>query len=168
MTQHDALVAVRHMSDHAEEAVALAAGRSRNDLDTDRVFSLAPTRLVEIKELARGLQERMMGKTETSAWDPVEHLESEDDMVTYLEAAFEEDDPALIGAALRDIARAKGDDVGGARRRTRPGKSLQGNVSQREPGVRHRAEGRQGPRTETPCESWLKQCPSRRSAIVEG
>jgi len=49
-----------------------------------------------------------MGKTKTRAWDAAEHLESDEDMVAYLEAAFEEDDPALIAAALGDIARAKG------------------------------------------------------------
>jgi DNA-binding phage protein len=40
----------------------------------------------------------------TSLWDASEHLESDDDMVLYLEAAFEEGDPALISAVLRDIA----------------------------------------------------------------
>ena len=49
-----------------------------------------------------------MAKTKTRRWDAAEHLESEQDRVAYLEAAFEEDDPALIAAALGDIARAKG------------------------------------------------------------
>ena len=49
-----------------------------------------------------------MAKTKTRAWDAAEHLESDDDMVAYLEAALEEDDPALVAAALGDIARAKG------------------------------------------------------------
>ena len=49
-----------------------------------------------------------MAKTVTTAWDPAEHLESEADMVAYLEAALEEGDSALIAAALGDIARAKG------------------------------------------------------------
>jgi probable addiction module antidote protein len=44
----------------------------------------------------------------TSLWDASEHLESDDDMVLYLEAAFEDGDPALISAVLGDIARAKG------------------------------------------------------------
>ena len=44
----------------------------------------------------------------TLPWDPAEHLVSEKDIVAYLEAAFEEGDPALIAAALGDIARAKG------------------------------------------------------------
>ena len=44
----------------------------------------------------------------TRPWDPAEHLETQEDMVAYLEAAFEDGDPALIAAALGDIARAKG------------------------------------------------------------
>jgi probable addiction module antidote protein len=49
-----------------------------------------------------------MAKTQTRPWDIVEHLETEEDMAAYLEAALEEGDPALIAAALGDIARAKG------------------------------------------------------------
>lgn len=49
-----------------------------------------------------------MPKTKTLPWDPAHHLESEEDMAAYLEAALEEGDPALIAAALGDIARAKG------------------------------------------------------------
>lgn len=49
-----------------------------------------------------------MTKTKTSTWDPVEHLETAEDMAAYLEAALEDGDPALIAAALGDIARAKG------------------------------------------------------------
>jgi len=44
----------------------------------------------------------------TTLWDASEHLETDEDMVMYLEAAFEDGDPALISAALGDIARAKG------------------------------------------------------------
>ena len=49
-----------------------------------------------------------MTKTVTTPWDPADHLETEEDMVAYLEAALEENDPALVTAALGDIARAKG------------------------------------------------------------
>ncbi len=49
-----------------------------------------------------------MAKTKTVPWDPAEHLETEADMAAYLEAALEEGDPALVAAALGDIARAKG------------------------------------------------------------
>ena len=49
-----------------------------------------------------------MAKTTITPWDPVDHLKTEEDMVSYLEAALEEADPALVAAALGDIARAKG------------------------------------------------------------
>lgn len=49
-----------------------------------------------------------MAKNATRLWDVAEHLETEEDMAAYLEAAFEEADPALISAAIGDIARAKG------------------------------------------------------------
>jgi uncharacterized protein with HEPN domain len=42
------------MRDHAREAVAFSAGRSREDLDADRQFQLALTRLVEIVGEAAG------------------------------------------------------------------------------------------------------------------
>jgi probable addiction module antidote protein len=49
-----------------------------------------------------------MSKTRTKKWDAAEHLKTDEDMAAYLEAALEEDDPALVAAALGDIARAKG------------------------------------------------------------
>ncbi|MBI1890048.1 MAG: putative addiction module antidote protein [Burkholderiales bacterium] len=49
-----------------------------------------------------------MAKTKTSPWDAAEHLETDEDMAAYLEAALDDGDPALITAALGDIARAKG------------------------------------------------------------
>ena len=49
-----------------------------------------------------------MPRTVTSPWDPAEHLDTEEDMAAYLEAALEEGDPALVAAVLGDIARAKG------------------------------------------------------------
>jgi uncharacterized protein with HEPN domain len=48
MTLHDDTVSLRHMRDHVAEAIALAADRQRDDLDGDRVFALALTKLVEI------------------------------------------------------------------------------------------------------------------------
>jgi probable addiction module antidote protein len=49
-----------------------------------------------------------MAKTQTKPWDVAAHLETEEDMAAYLEAALEEGDAALVAAALGDIARAKG------------------------------------------------------------
>jgi probable addiction module antidote protein len=53
-------------------------------------------------------EENIMAKTQTVPWDVAKHLETEEDMALYLEAALEENDPALVAAALEDIARAKG------------------------------------------------------------
>jgi len=50
----------------------------------------------------------MAKKTKTRAWEVTEHLETKEDMASYLEAALENGDPALVAAALGDIARAKG------------------------------------------------------------
>jgi len=44
----------------------------------------------------------------TTLWDVTEHLDSSESIAEYLEAAFEDGDPALIAAALGDVARAMG------------------------------------------------------------
>ena len=49
-----------------------------------------------------------MAKTKTRPWDAAEHLETEEDMAAYLEAALEDGEPTLVAVALGDIARAKG------------------------------------------------------------
>ena len=49
-----------------------------------------------------------MSETRTKSWDAAEHLKSDEEMAAYLEAALEDGDPALVAAALGDIARAKG------------------------------------------------------------
>lgn len=41
-------------------------------------------------------------------YDPVEYLETEEDLSAYLNAALEDGDPAVLSAALGDIARASG------------------------------------------------------------
>lgn len=48
MSRHDDSIRLRHMLDHAREAVDLVGGRNRADLDTDRVMCLALVRLLEI------------------------------------------------------------------------------------------------------------------------
>ena len=49
-----------------------------------------------------------MSRTETRPWDAVDHLETTEDRVAYLEAALEQDDPQLVAVVLGDIARAQG------------------------------------------------------------
>ena len=88
-----------------------------------------------------------MEKTQTRPWDPAEHLETEDDMVAYLNVALEEGDLSLIMATLGDIARARrmaivAEEAGIGR------ESLyKVPVCQRQPGVRHRAQGSARPGT---------------------
>ena len=41
-------------------------------------------------------------------WDVVEHLLTDQDITGYFDACLAEGDPALIAAALGDIARARG------------------------------------------------------------
>ena len=49
-----------------------------------------------------------MDPTQTRPWDAADYLETDEDIVAYLEAAFDEGDPGLIAAALGDIAKARG------------------------------------------------------------
>jgi probable addiction module antidote protein len=46
--------------------------------------------------------------TVTHPWDPAEHLDSDEAVAAYIAAALEDGDPALLAAALGDVARARG------------------------------------------------------------
>ena len=48
MSQHDDTTRLRHMLEHAQEAVEMIQGRSRRELDRDRMLELALVRLIEI------------------------------------------------------------------------------------------------------------------------
>ena len=48
MSQHDDQVYLKHMLDHAREAVEMVAGKTQADLDQNRMLELALIRLVEI------------------------------------------------------------------------------------------------------------------------
>ncbi|MFH1438004.1 MAG: DUF86 domain-containing protein [Pseudomonadota bacterium] len=48
MTRHEDSVRLRHMLDHALEAVEFAKGKSHQDLCNDRMLELALVRLIEI------------------------------------------------------------------------------------------------------------------------
>ncbi len=48
MTQHDDGTRMRHMLDYARKGVKLASGKTRADLDTDELFGMAMTRVVEV------------------------------------------------------------------------------------------------------------------------
>lgn len=45
---------------------------------------------------------------QTKPFDIVDHLDSDEEIRLYLEAAFEDGDPMLIKSAIADVARAKG------------------------------------------------------------
>jgi probable addiction module antidote protein len=47
-------------------------------------------------------------QTKNQGLGPADHLETEEDIAAYLDAAFEEHDTSLIAAALGDVAGAKG------------------------------------------------------------
>jgi len=48
MPRRDDSVPMRHMLDHSREAAAMVTGRTRQDLDTDRMLQLAVCHLIEI------------------------------------------------------------------------------------------------------------------------
>lgn len=54
MTRHDDSISMKQMRDHVNEALELSGGRTRADLDDDRLFALAMTRLLEIVGEAAG------------------------------------------------------------------------------------------------------------------
>lgn len=47
-------------------------------------------------------------RTTLRPFDPVNYLQTEADISAYLDAVLEDEDPALLAAALGDIARARG------------------------------------------------------------
>ena len=48
MSQHEDVVRLRHMLDHALEVAEMVQGKTRSDLDKDRQLNLAIVRLLEI------------------------------------------------------------------------------------------------------------------------
>jgi uncharacterized protein with HEPN domain len=48
MSKRDPEIALRQILEHAREAVAITQGKTRTDLDRDRLLNLALTRLIEI------------------------------------------------------------------------------------------------------------------------
>lgn len=49
-----------------------------------------------------------MEAKKASAYDAAEFLDTDEDIVAYLNAALEDGDPSLVSAALGDVARARG------------------------------------------------------------
>jgi probable addiction module antidote protein len=44
----------------------------------------------------------------TFPWNPAEHIKTEEDVIAYLDAAFEDGDPSIVAAMLGHIARSRG------------------------------------------------------------
>lgn len=49
-----------------------------------------------------------MSEIKTLPWDVIDHWETDEDILSFLEVVLEDPDPDLIALALVDIARAKG------------------------------------------------------------
>ena len=49
-----------------------------------------------------------MEAQKAAAYDAAEFLDTDEDIVAYLNAALEDGDPSLVSAALGDVARARG------------------------------------------------------------
>jgi len=102
-------VRLRHMLDHAREAVSLVAGKERGDLDADRVLQLALVRLIEIVgEAARQVSAETQSQHPQIPWPQVistrNRLVHGYDFVDYdiLWETLTDDLPALI-AQLEQI-----------------------------------------------------------------
>ena len=75
MTRRDPIVCIRHMLDHASEAVQMISERSRADLDTDRQLNLALVRLMEVVgEAATRVQDDFRQRHPQVPWQDVADL----------------------------------------------------------------------------------------------
>jgi len=72
MKRHDDLMRLRHVLDHATEAVEMAQGRQREDLDRDRQLNLSLVRLAEIVgEAAAHVSQTGRGRLPDIPWPQV-------------------------------------------------------------------------------------------------
>ena len=72
MTRRDDTTRLRHMLDHAVEAVEMIRGRVRDDLDADRKLNLALVRLVEIVgEAAARVSEAERKRVPQIPWEDI-------------------------------------------------------------------------------------------------
>lgn len=82
--------------------VMLGGGdKSTQQADINRAIELA-------KYLKDGIVTKKINISEIPEFDAAEYLNSEQDMAAYLTVILEENDPALLAAALGDIARSRG------------------------------------------------------------
>ncbi|NQT86537.1 DUF86 domain-containing protein [bacterium] len=75
MSRRDDTISLRHMLDHALEAVELTRGRHRDDLDADRLLNLALVRLLEvIGEAARRVAPATQAEAHDIPWPQIVSL----------------------------------------------------------------------------------------------
>ncbi len=75
MSRHDARARLLHMLSHAKEAVAMAHGKTRHDLDRDRQLNLALVRLLEIVgEAASRIPDRERSSDPNIPWTHIVSL----------------------------------------------------------------------------------------------
>ena len=69
MSKNDPGLVLRQMLSHAQEAVNICEGKSRRDLDADRLLNLALTRLIEIiGEAANRVPDEVQNKYPDLPW----------------------------------------------------------------------------------------------------
>jgi len=69
MSKHDPYISLRQMLAYAGEAVEIAKGKTRQDLDRDRLLNLAMTRLVEmLGEAANRVPEEIRAQYPDLPW----------------------------------------------------------------------------------------------------
>ncbi len=115
MSRRDDTVPMRHMLDNARETVVFVRGKSRIDLDRDRVLQLALTRVIEIVgEAAARVSREGQARYPTIPWQAavgarnrvIHGYDSVDyDIVWQIVTV---DFPALIEALERALARHPG------------------------------------------------------------
>lgn len=72
MSRHDDSISLRQMLDHAREAVAFVGGKTRDDLEHERILQLALARLVEvIGEAASRVSDNKQAKHPSIPWRDV-------------------------------------------------------------------------------------------------
>jgi len=75
MPQDKDRIRLQHMLDHATEAMRMAGGRVREDLDTDRQLNLSLVRLLEVVgEAAARVSEATQRKYSKIAWPEITGL----------------------------------------------------------------------------------------------
>jgi len=115
MTRHEDLVRLRHMLEHAREAVAMVAGKERERLRSERMLELALVRLIEIiGEAAARVSPQGQSEYSSIPWRQVVGMRNRlvhgYDRVDLdvLWDTIEEDLPPLIAELERVVAKTTG------------------------------------------------------------